>query len=252
MSESFLLYSVIFLLLILLLALLILKSKHMHFTIHKLKNVLGMKPKRNETVNRLHSIHSNSLSKKEIESNHSEILIEGELIDLKNNHVGDVDMLIINSQNETLAIHFPPHLGKPVTHLISKGKNLKFKVHPSRKKMYENFPLYNLTAIKRSSEWIYIDDIKPVPPTGIPIQLDGYISDFVYNKSHSISGFILNNFLVDIPPHFGETITPFLKKDEKINVRGYKRNKNTDFINNSGYDIIRPYSISTNETDYLL
>lgn len=188
----------------------------------------------------------------EVPLHQNQIELTGVVTDYAVNHIDDVDKIILDCHTEKIAVHFPPHIGKQITRNINKGNKITVIVHPSRKKMYTHYPIYDLIAIKNASSSLTLNNTPPPPSAGIPIEITGTISAFKYNKENFVSGFIINGYLVDIPPHFGEIMTSVLKKEKEINLRGYKRNKNNDFINQSGYEIIRPYCISIDQTDYLL
>lgn len=178
------------------------------------------------------------------------ITLTGKVLEFLVNPMEDIDKILLSTEEKNVAVHFPPHKAQAILEKIQIGQFVNLSVCKSKKMIFKSFPLYDLIHLQEP--FLNLDTLKPQKSKGAAISVQGFISNFRYNDRNFVSAFFLENYLVDIPPHFGEIITPVLSVDKEVSIQGHLRQNNMGFINKSGLEIIRPYALNVDGTNYLL
>lgn len=167
---------------------------------------------------------------------------------------GDIDKMRLNDGKQILLLHFPPHTAKQVMLLAPKNSLIKASVFDGLpKKPNDDFNMYNVESITTSASSLNINDIAPPPPVeGKEVELTGTITSYKRDDHGMINGFVINNYIVQLPPHAVQNIVPLLQNAKQISVKGFVRDTTNGFVNISGLMLVKPSSINIDKTNYLL
>jgi hypothetical protein len=187
-------------------------------------------------------------------------LIEGfenaRVLRFESNRIGDLDNMVLHrADGSEVRLHFPPHTAQKVMHIVQVNKQVQFKAGGIHKHSPDGKIILHLHTVKsyETQEEFQVEEMPPPRPSvGKEISLEGQIKQYKLDENGMVSGFILQNYLVEIPPHLTNSLVPLLKDAKIISLKGYLRSTNYGFVNTTGLEIVKPYSIRIDETDYIL
>lgn len=191
--------------------------------------------------------------KSQISFTESQISLTGKLIDYQANKKGDIDSLIIQSSNNDILIHFPPHTAFKI--MNTAPKNSQIEVTYTKKKHFldKNSDNHLLSiSNKNNDQYLNLTDIKNNPVdkgTNISIILKNYKINF--DSKNQANAIISDNYFIDLRPHILKEIMPLMDKAKKIEIKGLLRSEN-GFVNSNGYKYLKAESLILDEQIYLL
>ena len=177
----------------------------------------------------------------------AERAISGVVIDYRSNRIGDVDKLVIKSESKLTVVHFPPHTARAVMNAAPKNQEAELTVDLSEKKDPE------LRSVKAASGDLDMHSIPPMAAaSGKEVEITEKALSFRRDGHGSVNALVYKNYLVELPPHLVKNLQPVLADTARIVVRGYERDVSQGFVNTTGLIVVKPFSITINNTDYLL
>lgn len=175
--------------------------------------------------------------------------IAGTVIKYGSNHEGDIDKLLIASDEKEVWLHFPPHMArlvKSVAILNDPVNALVDKKGPPHGPRHENvFELKSLINNKLETN-VNLSLIQaPIPREGIKIEIQG-IPSFNRNKNT----LMLTGKVIKLPPHMAHELLPLINQAKTITVKGYMRDSTDGFLSDSGLPVVRPISVKIDSVIY--
>ncbi|MDJ1485536.1 hypothetical protein QNI16_33910 [Cytophagaceae bacterium YF14B1] len=181
--------------------------------------------------------------------------LKGNVVEYGSNRIGDIDKILIRVNQVDHWLHFPPHTARQVLNIAPEQTYVVAQVRKGKAKLFGNIFIHELVSIHSVSleKSVQVDRIVPPPPVkGESITLSGTIKQFKLDEKGQVSGFIIDKYIVDLPPGMGETMASLLKNAKELSVNGYVRSPEDGFVNTSRLLLIKPYSLVIDNTDYLL
>ena len=180
-------------------------------------------------------------------------ILKGRVLDYHTNRIGDIDKLLIETKQQKIWIHFPPHTANMVMKAAAKGEQAEIYTRVSAKRTLDNLPMPDLISIRNGAASFLVESvIAPAPAVGKKVEISGKPGRYKLDEKGLVAGIIIDHYLIDISPHLVQNLFPVIKDSEQIIVKGYERNAGDGFVNITGLTMIKPYAISIDKTDYLL
>jgi len=186
--------------------------------------------------------------------------VTGIIINYKANRDGDIDKLILQTANDTLLIHFPPHTARQLMNTAAKNTKVHVwlgndKKPPKHNDDMNNKKHYELISLHAQANGITINvhDIPPPKPVpGNEVVVTGNKLQWQSDDDGQAGDFILSGKLIALPPHVKESLLPLLKNAHSIIIKGYERNAADGFVNISGLILIKPFAITIDSVNYIV
>lgn len=182
-----------------------------------------------------------------VEDKHSEI--SGTVIKYGSNHEGDIDKLLLSSDEEEIWLHFPPHTARQVTSVaIINGQvealiNRKGPLPPKHR--HNSYELGSLTNNVLQTKVDLAKIPAPIPRKGIEIEIKG---SPLFNRNANT--FLLAGKMVTLPPHMAQELFPLINHAKTITVKGYMRDSTDGFLSDSGLPVVKPSSVKIDSVIY--
>ncbi len=175
------------------------------------------------------------------------------VIDYGFNRIGDIDKLLFDYHGQSTWLHFPPHTARYVMAVAPKNTTADASFDITNRKAGDEKPIHDLIVIQTSQSSFKTGSIPPpAPANGRQIEVTGKIAEYRFDEKGSISGFVIDKYIIEIPKHMEQNIVPLLKVAKKIVVKGYERSATDGFVNTSSFVLVKPFAITIDKTHYLL
>ena len=183
----------------------------------------------------------------------SEILM-GTVQGYGDNHIGDIDKIILQTTAGKIWLHFPPHTAREVLVLANKDAEIEAEIESihhgiAGEQIYE---LIELRSLKKKGRLV-IASIPPLPPShGIETEVTGSMPHFQYDAEGRMRGFVLSGKLIELNPRMDATLGKLLLDAKIIKVKGFARSAENGTVNLQGYTLIKPVSITIDNVNYII
>ncbi|MCF2489170.1 hypothetical protein [Dyadobacter sp. CY347] len=175
--------------------------------------------------------------------------ITGRVIKYGSNHEGDIDKLLLSSNEGEIWLHFPPHMARQVTSVATINAQVKALANESRPRPGEHRnDSYTITSLTNNAFQTKVDlhDIPaPIPKKGIEIKMKGKPS-----VNQNENAFMLAGKMVTLPPHMARALFPLINQAKTITVKGFVRDSTDGFLSESGMPIVRPTLVEIDSVTY--
>ena len=178
-----------------------------------------------------------------------QVKITGIVFKYGSNHDGDIDKILIASDEKEVWLHFPPHMARLVKSVAIIDEPVDALVDqkgPPHGPHQEN--LFELKSIVNNKLGTKVDLARisaPIPREGIQLEIRG-IPSFNSNKNT----FMLAGKVVRLPPHMAQELFPLINQAKTIIVKGYMRDSTDGFLSDSGLPVVKPSSIKIDSVIY--
>ena len=178
-----------------------------------------------------------------------QVKITGTVIKYGSNHEGDIDKLLIASDEKEVWLHFPPHMArlvKSVAIINEPVDALADQKGPPHGPHQEN--LFELKSIVNSKVETKVDLTQihaPIPREGFKIEIQG-----IPSLNTNENTLILAGRVVKLPAHMAHELFPLINQAKTITVKGYMRDSTDGFLSDSGLPVVKPSSIKIDSVIY--
>ncbi|PZR27750.1 MAG: hypothetical protein DI535_09195 [Citrobacter freundii] len=178
------------------------------------------------------------------------IVLKGIVQQFESDDNGDVNGILIKTDNGERQLHFPPHTAK----LVMATAKLLTAVELTAREMkrpHDDAPTLELVSISAADQFTDLKQLHPPPPQrGEEVSVEGKVSDVQEDKSGRIRSFIVGQTMINLPPHVDMNVAASLSNAKSIIVKGYQRAADDGFVNIKGLRVVRPISITINNRTY--
>lgn len=165
---------------------------------------------------------------------------------------GDIDKLLLKSGEGMLWLHFPPHTARAVLAVAKINTTVTAVIHTGpgpAGKAAELAILYD-AAGQHSAR---VDNIPPPPPdAGVKVNVSGRIDSLQRDREGLTVSIIIGQNLVLLPPHVRNGLANLLQENGQVTVSGKQRSPNNGFVNERGFAVIRPDTLTLKNIHYLI
>ena len=184
------------------------------------------------------------------------VQLTGIVKDFSSNRNGDVDQLLLETTDGVNQVNFPPHVARQVMQMAPKGTTIFVWVHTGPPHppgpVNQGFG-YQMEQLQAGDAVLPIADMPPPPPAiGKPVELNGTVDSLITGNRGEIVGLVVNGYRIALPPHLAHAIAPLLQQGKPILIKGYERSSSDGFVNASRQQLVKPYRMTLEGTDYLL
>jgi len=178
-----------------------------------------------------------------------QVKITGTVVKYGSNHEGDIDKILIASDEKEVWLHFPPHMArlvKSVAIINEPVDGLADQKGPPHRPHQEN--LFELKSIVNNKLETKVDLTQihaPIPREGIKIEIQG-----IPSSNRNENTFMLAGKVVKLPPHMAHELFPLINQAKRIMVKGYMRDSTDGFVSDSGLPVVKPSSIKIDSVIY--
>lgn len=175
--------------------------------------------------------------------------IKGRVVKYGSNHDGDIDKLLVASDEKEIWLHFPPHMArlvKSVGIINEQVDALADQKGPPHRPHQEN--IFELKSIVNKKWDTKVDLTRihaPLPRKGIELEIQGIPS---FNKNENT--FMLAGKVIKLPPHMAHQLFPLISQAKTIMVKGYMRDSTDGFLSDTGLQAVKPSSIKIDSVIY--
>lgn len=178
---------------------------------------------------------------------------QGKVIRLVTNDDYIYEGFYILSNNDSLLVKFPPHLGAEVVTSMKQGAmvsvNGVYNVAPLGEK--------EIMMISINANGKTIVDAAPPTPGTMPAETyvsgNGSISLLQTNKEGEMTGVVVDGkAILRIPPHVARKLGNLLQNNAGISYTGMKKANNNGEASYGGYTIVRCKTITVNGQQYVI
>ncbi|MGN6544920.1 MAG: OB-fold nucleic acid binding domain-containing protein [Aureliella sp.] len=151
----------------------------------------------------------------------STMMKRGKVTSLLKNDRGDVDGLLLDSD---VRVHFPPHMGKQITAVVSVGDAVEVEGRPEVKPHGEK--VFEISRLVAGDQTIEIEHRRPKPgPKGPrdepPMKAAGKVVQYGRNPHGDVDGLKLEDgTLVKFPPHQSRQLQDLVAVGDEVSIDG--------------------------------
>lgn len=179
--------------------------------------------------------------------------LNGKVIEYGSNAEGDIDKMLLATDQENKWIHFPPHIARSVTASAAINSVIEVIVNQGGPGVH-NHPdaALELKHLKNPPSHAIIDltEIPPPPPRkGFEVEVQGRAKDLKSLREMGNS-FILSGKLISVPPHMAPELFPLVWQAKMILVKGFMRDSTEGFQSASGLPVVKASAIQLDHITY--
>ena len=178
-----------------------------------------------------------------------QVKIRGTVVKYGSNREGDVDKVLLSSNEKQVWLHFPPHTAKLVATVAVINEQVEALAKQRGPLHKENQgEVYELKFMSNNvlQTKVNLEDIPaPAPKKGIEIEIEGIPS--LHSNENT---FLLSGKMVTLPPHMARELFPLINQAKIITVKGFMRDSTDGFLSESGLPVVKPISIKINSVIY--
>lgn len=178
-----------------------------------------------------------------------QVKIIGTVVKYESNREGDVDKVLLSSNEKQIWLHFPPHTAHLVTAVAVINKQVEALVAQRGPIHKDNQgEVYELKCIINNvlQTKVNLEDIPaPVPKKGIEIEIEGIPS--LHSNENTL---LLSGKMVTLPPHMARELFPLINQAKIITVKGFMRDSTDGFLSESGFPVVKPISLKIDRVVY--
>jgi hypothetical protein len=182
-----------------------------------------------------------------------QLKIKGKVLEYGSNPDGDIDKMILSTDEQKFWIHFPPHTARAVAAEAPVNSLVEVTMEQSGPAHKEHLPVYELKYLRKQSFPMGIDLEEfqaPRPKEGFEIEVKGKAPrDFEILRGQG-RNFILSGKLISIPLHMEHELFPLIDQAKTIRVKGYLRDSTDGFLSVSGMPVVKASSIQLDSVTY--
>lgn len=178
---------------------------------------------------------------------------QGKVIRLVTNDDYVYEGFYILSNNDSLLVKFPLHLGTQVVAAVKQGTTV------SVNGVYNIAPLgeKEIMMISINANGKEIVDAGPPTPETTPAETyvsgSGNISQLQTNREGEKTGLLVNGkTILRIPPHVAWKLSDLLQKNAAVSYTGMKKANNNGEASSGGYTVVHCKTITVNGQQYLI
>jgi hypothetical protein len=176
----------------------------------------------------------------------------GRVVEYGANPQGDIDKILVKTNDQQIWLHFPPHTAKKVLELAViqaiVSTTYSEEVHGKGGMMHNE-----LRTIGTSKDnLVNLQSILPPPPSdGKNVWLTGSKYTIREDSHGRTTGFEFGGKYIVLPPHIAGELLPKLSVAGTIEVKGKQRSDQDGFVNMYG-GLVRPEVIIIDNMNYLV
>ncbi|HEV7379137.1 MAG TPA: hypothetical protein VGN64_05040 [Dyadobacter sp.] len=179
--------------------------------------------------------------------------VKGMVVKYGSNHDGDIDKIMISSNDREIWLHFPPDTARSVMDIAPVNARIEAKIehHELAGRAHGPNLVSELSHISKQSsdEKIDLSVISPPEPTeGTEAEVTGSVPEDDMKKTENT--FSLSGKLISLPPHTARELFPLIAEAKHIIVKGKMRDSTGGFVSASGKPVVKANSIQLDSVIY--
>lgn len=177
----------------------------------------------------------------------NKIIANAVIKDYLSNNSGDIDEVVFNAGSTDQSVHFPPHTASQIMGHFAKGDTVT--VSQNYREHGPGRPA-ELTSLQKNDQILVIKNIRPpLIPVTDSVSLDIIRFKFQSDNKNNVTGIITDEYFIPLPPNL---LKAYETLPKSITVKGFLRDANSGFVNIYRLRLLKPYSVTINNTHYIL
>lgn len=188
------------------------------------------------------------------ENKGEEIKIEGSVKEFGSNPMGDIDKILLQQNDTSLWLQFPPHTARQILNIAKKNEKIKLVIHEEMPGREDDMHGTIIVSITNTAEETF--DLRKIPPPtpapGKMVTVEGTNVQLNTDNQNHVMSMVLADKIIVLPRHVQQSLLPLLSSAHHITVEGYERNPEDGFVNKSGFNLVKPVAIIIDSVKYTI